>query len=63
MQGHAEHIGKLFTFARMGLYVSAITSHSKEWKMALTLLEVVGIFWGNVAFAHSAIMLHARYSL
>lgn len=29
--------------------------------MAFQLLEVVGIFWGNVSLACSAIMLHARY--
>lgn len=35
-------------------------NHSKECKMVLMLLEGVGIFWGNAAFAHSAIMLHAN---
>lgn len=42
-------------------FMSDTTRHSKGWKMAFQLLEEVGIFWGNVSFACSAIMPHARY--
>lgn len=41
----------------MDFHVSDTPPHSK----ALQLLEVLGIFWQNVSFACSAIMLHARY--
>lgn len=44
-------------------HMSLMLSLTKEWKTALTLLEVVGIFWGNVAFARSAIMLHGGFLL